>query len=37
VIGMWQRQGEVKHLVAEELIDLSPLLGRLATPSRDFH
>jgi DNA polymerase III alpha subunit len=29
VIGTWQRQGEVRHLVADELVDLSPLLGRL--------
>jgi hypothetical protein len=28
-IGTWQRQGEVRHLVADELVDLSPLLGRL--------
>ncbi|WP_342051174.1 MULTISPECIES: error-prone DNA polymerase [unclassified Cupriavidus] len=37
VIGTWQRQGEVKHLVAKELVDLSPLLGRLMVGSRDFH
>ena len=37
VIGTWQRQGEVRHLVAEELVDLSPLLGRLLVASRDFH
>ncbi|WP_423200074.1 MULTISPECIES: error-prone DNA polymerase [unclassified Cupriavidus] len=37
VIGTWQRQGEVKHLVARELVDLSPLLGRLMADSRDFH
>ena len=37
VIGMWQRQGEVRHLVAQELVDLSPLLGRLMVSSRDFH
>jgi len=32
----WQRQGEVCNLIAEKLADLSPLLGRLATESRDF-
>lgn len=37
VIGTWQRQGDVKHLVAQELVDLSPLLGRLMVGSRDFH
>jgi error-prone DNA polymerase len=37
VIGTWQRQGQVRHLVAQELTDLSPLLGRLLTASRDFH
>jgi error-prone DNA polymerase len=37
VDGKWQRQGEVRHLIAERLHDLTPLLGRLATHSRDFH
>ncbi|WP_020201484.1 error-prone DNA polymerase [Cupriavidus sp. WS] len=37
VIGTWQRQGEVRHLVAQQLVDLSPLLGRLMVMSRDFH
>ncbi|WP_066737051.1 error-prone DNA polymerase [Cupriavidus sp. D384] len=37
VIGTWQRQGDVRHLVAHELVDLSPLLGRLMVGSRDFH
>lgn len=37
VVGTWQRQGEVRHLVAKELVDLSPLLGRLMVGSRDFH
>jgi error-prone DNA polymerase len=36
VYGIWQRQGEVRHLVAKRLVDLSPLLGRLDAPSRDF-
>jgi len=37
VYGVWQRQGDVTHLVASRLEDLTPLLGRLATESRDFH
>lgn len=37
VTGIWQRQGEVRHLVAHELVDLSHLLGRLVANSRDFH
>jgi len=37
VYGQWQRQGEVCHLIAQHLVDLTPLLGRLATTSRDFH
>lgn len=36
VYGIWQREGQVCHLVAKRLVDLSPLLGRLATNSRDF-
>jgi len=34
---VWQREGPVCHLVAHHLKDLSPLLGRLSTASRDFH
>jgi error-prone DNA polymerase len=30
-------QGDVRNLIAERLEDLTPLLGRLATESRDFH
>ena len=30
-------QGEVRHLIARRLQDLTPLLGRLGTASRDFH
>ncbi|MBP0624692.1 error-prone DNA polymerase [Cupriavidus consociatus] len=37
VVGTWQRQGDVRHLVAKELVDLSSLLGRLMVGSRDFH
>ncbi len=37
VFGTWQREGEVMNLVAQRLVDHTPLLGRLATRSRDFH
>ena len=37
VYGVWQREGSVCHLVAKRLVDLSHLLGRLKTGSRDFH
>ena len=36
VHGSWQREGEVKNLIATRLHDLSALLGRLRTASRDF-
>ena len=36
VFGVWQREGEVRHLVAQYLVDMSHLLGRLSTTSRDF-
>ena len=36
VYGVLQRQGEVIHLVAGRLRDLTPLLGNLVTHSRDF-
>lgn len=36
VYGIWQRQGEVTHLVAQRLVDLSHLLGSLTTTSRNF-
>ncbi len=36
VKGRWQREGEVCNLIAEKLADLSPLLGRLSTESRNF-
>ena len=36
VKGRWQREGEVCNLIAHRLADLSPMLGRLATESRDF-
>ncbi|WP_457282730.1 error-prone DNA polymerase [Polaromonas sp. P5_D5] len=46
VYGIWQRSeergstkgyGAVRNLVAHRLEDLTPLLGRLGTSSRDFH
>ncbi len=41
VDGRWQRDaqtgGEVRHLIARRLEDLTPLLGGLATRSREFH
>jgi len=44
VHGTWQRDedsgGNVRHLIARQLLDLTPLLGRLgqqASKSRDFH
>lgn len=37
VLGQVQREGEVVHLVAKRLVDLSALLGRLPTTSRNFH
>jgi error-prone DNA polymerase len=37
VTGKLQLEGEVMHVVAQRLLDLSPLLGRLRAESRDFH
>lgn len=37
VYGTWQREGDVKNLIAGHLEDLTPLLGQLETTSRDFH
>ena len=41
VYGVWQRDdetgGQVRHLVAKRLKDLTPWLGELDTSSRDFH
>jgi error-prone DNA polymerase len=36
VKGTWQRYGDIHNLIAGQLEDLSPLLGRLATESQDF-
>ena len=37
VRGRVQREGEVVHVVAEQLYDETPALGRLQVRSRDFH
>jgi error-prone DNA polymerase len=37
VCGTLQREGEVIHVVATELVDETRCLGRLDIPSRDFH
>ena len=37
VYGTLERQGEVAHLIAAHLRDMTPLLGDLMTHSRDFH
>jgi len=37
VYGQLQKEGEVVHLVAKRLVDLSAWLGQLETVSRDFH
>jgi error-prone DNA polymerase len=37
VYGVWQREGEVKHVIAKRLADHSHLLGDLRVGSRDFH
>jgi error-prone DNA polymerase len=37
VYGKVEREGEVVHLIAGRLVDLTPMLGQLATRSRDFH
>ena len=37
VYGVWQREGEVRHLVAKTLVDHTAMLQGLVTRSRDFH
>jgi error-prone DNA polymerase len=41
VYGVWQRDeesgGNVRHVIAKRLVDLTPLLGGLTTQSREFH
>lgn len=36
VDGRWEREGEVRHLIAGRLSDLSPLLDGISVRSRDF-
>jgi error-prone DNA polymerase len=36
VYGIWQREGEVRHLVARKLLDHSEMLAGLASRSRNF-
>ncbi len=36
VYGIWQTENNVNHLIAKRLVDLSPLLERIETDSRDF-
>jgi error-prone DNA polymerase len=37
VYGVWQREGDVRHLVAKTLVDHTALLQGLVARSRDFH
>jgi error-prone DNA polymerase len=37
VQGKLQREGDVQHVIAQRLTDLSVLLGDLAVVSRNFH
>jgi error-prone DNA polymerase len=37
VYGKIEREGEVVHVLAGRLVDLTPMLGALPTRSRDFH
>ena len=37
VKGTWQRDGDVRNLIAGHVEDLTALLGGLSTASRDFH
>lgn len=36
VYGIWQCESNVRHLVGKRFVDLTPLLGKLLTRSRDF-
>uniref|UniRef100_UPI0005607213 OB-fold nucleic acid binding domain-containing protein n=1 Tax=Cupriavidus sp. amp6 TaxID=388051 RepID=UPI0005607213 len=36
VYGQWQCEGEVRHLIAQRVVDLSWMLGQLDTRSRNF-
>jgi error-prone DNA polymerase len=37
VHGKLQREGDVQHVIAQRLTDLSSLLGDLVVASRNFH
>ena len=37
VYGRVEREGEVVHVIAGRLVDMTPMLGSLPTKSRDFH
>jgi DNA polymerase III alpha subunit len=37
VAGQWQCKDGVSHLIARRLVDMTPWLGQLSAPSRDFH
>ncbi|WP_186214973.1 error-prone DNA polymerase [Burkholderia gladioli] len=37
VYGVWQTEGDVRHLIAKDLRDRSELLGGLPVESHDFH
>jgi len=37
VDGRWESQGEVRHLIAGRMSDLSELLDGISIRSRDFH
>ena len=37
VYGVWQCEGEVRHLIARKLVDHTPLLQGLTAHSRNFH
>ena len=37
VYGNVEREGDVVHVIAGRLVDLTPMLGTLQPKSRDFH
>jgi error-prone DNA polymerase len=37
VHGTLQREGDVQHVIAQRLINLSAMLGDLTVASRNFH
>jgi error-prone DNA polymerase len=37
VYGVWQREGEVVHLIAKRVVDHSAMLGSLMVEGRDFY